>query len=217
MTGLNDFSSTVAFVRDNPELTGKIEAVLLHVRARELTKQSRLHIFYSVGLSFLVGLVLEAVRFIVYPFTDTLRFFLSAAAGAAWWAIADALHDEATISSFISAYLVTYFVVDIKHTVEFFRHLLFDLADVVSMSTLTNVFARMILGSGEKGCELLITGGEGWYMPVPISSHFYKSRQPFKRDSWLNATESKFLNLSQGTSDPEAIARTCSEYWHNDC
>ena len=96
-----------------------------------------------------------------------------------------------------SAYLVAYFVVDIKHTVEFFSHLLFDLADVVSMSTLTNVFARTILGSGEKGCELLITGGEGWYMPVPISSHFYKSRQPFKRDSWLNATESKFLNLSQ--------------------
>ena len=31
MSALNDFSETVTFARDNPELTGKIEAVMLHV------------------------------------------------------------------------------------------------------------------------------------------------------------------------------------------
>ena len=213
MSALNEFSETVAFARDNPKLTGKIEAVMLHVRARELLKQRRLHIFYSVSLSWLVGLVLEVVRLVCYPFTNTLKFFLCAVCASGWWVLADALHKEATTASILLTYFIAYGISDFKHVTEFFRHLLFDLADILSLSTLTKIFSTMIQSGGEKGCELLITGPESKYMPKRISSHFYTTRQPYVREKSLADTEDMFLKLPQSASDPEAIIEACSDYW----
>lgn len=206
MTPINKFFSTINNLQEQkPQVTTKIEGVILHVRARELLTQKRSHNMYSVVASFFVGLGLEIITFITYPYTNSIRFLLCATAAtiAFYWSFTACMY----------TYFLAYVACDAKRWIDWFRATLFDLLDVVSFGSLTLWCSKILVSGGQGASELALRTIKKWYLPTPIAYHFYTSRHAMHRIPLLASTEESFLTYTTQNTDEATVMAACNSYW----
>ena len=212
MSETSEFFSTLKNVRDDdPIITKKIEAVLLHVRAREMETQKRKHIVFSVLMSLIMTLFMEIVKLIIYPFTDIMKFIFCVFSAVVGFILSEQIM-LSTVQATIYAYLFAYVVFEIKGTTNLLRQFIFDTADIISFGSVTKLFSKIIVNGKTDACEIMLAENNKWYSSTPIAYHFYITRHPFHRLPKLADIENRFLDFSTNAADEKIVLTACDEY-----
>lgn len=207
---MSDLFSAVA--EKDAAVTKQIEAVMLHVRARQMLPQERKHILFSVLVSLATRIIIGVLGFLSAPYFRTAIFIFCIGAAVVAFFLSGLGEVNSWLAA-VTAYLTAYLLSNFKGTMDFFRALLFDLLDLLSFGTLTKYFSKMIVDGEMTGSNLLLATANKWYQPTPIAYHFYESRHPAIANRGLQRLEEQFMNLAvQRTSDELAI-QECDKYW----
>ena len=207
---MSDLFSAVA--EKDAAITKQIEAVMLHVRARQMLLQERKHILFSVLVSLATRIIIGVLGFFAAPYFRTAIFILCLGAAVVAFFLSGFGEINPWLAA-VTAYLTAYLLSNLKGTMDFFRALLFDLLDLLSFGTLTKYFSKMIVDGEMNGSNLLLATANKWYQPTPIAYHFYESRHPAIANRGLQRIEEEFMTLAvERTSDGLALEE-CKKYW----
>ena len=114
MSIISDFFDTMTGVSEKSDETIlKIEAILLHVRARQIVEQTSKDIVLGICMGVPIALIFEFLRFVSYPFTNTFRFLICVSVTMIVYFFSDLLAVSET-KTYIYTYLVTYVLSDTK-------------------------------------------------------------------------------------------------------
>ena len=213
MPELRDFFDTLEGIKEQ-DRTYRIEmdATLLHVRARQIVLQKREHLVFCALVNIGFGIVGQILTFIAYPFTNTLRFFLSIlAALIAYTLIYPFLSSELLLIA--CSYFLAYIIVNTKNTQNVIREFCFDIADILTFGFLTKKVSQFIINSGRAGCRLIIDYEDKWYKPKNWALSYYQSRQPYKTIKELAVIEDKIIDLPLNKASVSEIQNVCDSYW----
>lgn len=213
MSVAKDMADTFSAIKNkDPAITKTIEAVMLHIRAREMITQDRKHIVLSILVGLIARTLIGSFNFLSAPYFRPAVFFLCISTAAAAFFISPFFEFKPWPAA-VSTYLIVYLLSDFKGSVTFFRKLLIDLVDLLMFGTLTKSFATLVKDAGENGAELLLSTANKWYQPTPIAYHFYESRHPARRNRRLAQYEAEFLNLAVERPSDEIALEECRRYW----
>jgi hypothetical protein len=198
-----------------PEITAKIDAVLLHVRARQLENQKNLFILISVFAHLFIEIFGLVFSFILFPFVNTISFIACVAFSVLVFLVADEITLSGHAAS-VCAYMLAYTVTNLGEIVDFFRIILFDFLDILFLGVPTKKIAKFFKNSHAEGCEIMMHPQKlRWYRPKPFPSLFYVSRWPYQTIRELAETESKFVNIARSSIADESILEMCLAYWRD--
>ena len=206
------FNAIAAIKEQSPETTKKIEAVLLHSRARQMHSQTRIHLMVAVAINLPLHIVIQIVAFALFPVTNTLKFIVCATLATGIYLSAE-IFELSPLHSSLIGYCVAYAVSNLIGTINFFRAVFFDLADIVSFGSITKLLSKVYISSGRKGCEILVTPNNKWYALQSWPSIFFIHRQPYQSPLDLAAVQDKLNKLTQDAADPEVVEGECDAYW----
>lgn len=213
MSAIKEMFDTFSALKDkDSSVTKRIEAIMLHARARQMQHQKRSHILFSVLISLATRLLIGFFGFLAAPYFQTLRFLASSGAAVAAFALSD-LWAINPLYAAVCAYLAVYVLSNLKSTMNFLRASTFDVFDILLLGTITKLFSTIIINGGKNGSEVLLATQNRWYQPTPIAYHFYESRHPGVRDRYLSHIEEKFLTLAVDRPNDEYALRECDKYW----
>lgn len=205
-------STIVNIANQNPEVTRAIEAVMLHLRSREMSSQKRIHILISVVMSLVIRQVLGLLSLLLYPLTDTLKFFGLLVLLASGYMVLG-IYDARTPVAVALLLTLSIAIFDLSASTGWARHILFDLLDIISFGTLTKLYAYFLIQGGQPACEFAVKSGDHWYAPPPLANHFFSSRQAYVQDAELTSLMDQMMGLSkEATPETEALSAVRS-YW----
>jgi len=195
----------VEYSASNPSILNEVEGILLHIHAREISGNSS---FFNLKLaiaSLLINFFLEFVAFLVLPFSSFLKF--------AFCILVALLCPEGFK---IIGYIITYFITNFQNTTNYFRGILYDLLEFISLGNLSKIFAKSLVYNLET-CKRFTNDSTVWYIPEPIARHFHRSRQPQYSSRLISGTnlstlKDMFMNLVQLQADEKEVKNAIEQY-----
>lgn len=210
---MRELISTIANIANqNPEVTKAIGAVMLHLRSREMLSQKRIHILISVIMSLAIRQVLGLLSLLLYPLTDTLKFFGLLVLLTSGYMVLG-IYDARTPLAVALLLTLSIAIFDLSASTGWVRHMVFDLLDIISLGTLTKLYAYFLIQGGQPACEFASKIGDHWYEPPPLANHFFSSRQAYVQDAELTNLMDQIMSLSkEATPETEALSAVRT-YW----
>ena len=213
MSIISDFFDTMTGVSEKSDETIlKIEAILLHVRARQIVEQTSKDIVLGICMGVPLALIFEFLRFVSYPFTNTFRFLICVSVTMIVYFFSDLLAVSET-KTYIYTYLVTYVLSDTKSSLSLIRVFLFDMLDLVSFGKCTKSYAKFVVSSERTGCETMVRRSETWYQPNSIALSFYTNRLPLRPVHSLELIESEFNEIAGTKNEDYIVDEMFDDYW----
>ena len=210
---MRELISTIGNIANqNPEVTKAVGAVMLHLRSREMLSQKRIHILISVVMSLVIRQVLGLLSLLLYPLTDTLKFFGLLVLLASGYMVLG-IYDARTPLAVALLLTLSIAIFDLSASTGWVRHMVFDLLDIISLGTLTKLYAYFLIQGGQPACEFASKIGDHWYEPPPLANHFFSSRQAYVQDVELTNLMDQMMSLSkEATPETEALSAVRT-YW----